>query len=512
MSDLHLILGDQLSHSISSLRDADPDRATILICEVMAEATYVRHHKKKIAFLFSAMRHFAGELQERGFAVRYVRIDDPDYSQSLFGEVRRALNAVSADRLVVTEPGEYRLAEDMANWADVLGVPVEIRPDTRFLASHRDFRAWAEGRTQLRLEYFYRGMRSRHNILMDSDGRPTGGQWNFDADNRKPPSVGLTGPKRISHAKDQITRDVLDLVERGFPDHFGRLRPFHFAVTAQQAEMELEQFITEILPRFGDYQDAMVKGEPYLYHSLIAAYLNAGLLLPIDAIRRAETAYLSGAAPLNAVEGFIRQILGWREYVRGIYWLHMPGYATRNHLAADRPLPSLYWDGKTQMTCMAAAIEDTLEHAYSHHIQRLMVTGNFALLAGLDPAEVCEWYLLVYADAYEWVELPNTLGMALYGDGGVMASKPYAASGKYIDRMSNFCKSCRYDPKITTGDSACPFNALYWDFIDRNEGALKGNHRMANTLSTWRRMDPFKQGTIRNYAQTIFARLSDGEL
>jgi deoxyribodipyrimidine photolyase-related protein len=300
---------------------------------------------------------------------------------------------------------------------------------------------------------------------------------------------------------------VLAMVNERFATHMGSLEHFHFAVTADQAEMELQQFIDEILPSFGDYQDAMVKGEPYLYHSLISSYMNAGLLLPIDVIRRAEAAWFEGRAPLNAVEGFIRQILGWREYVRGIYWTEMPGYAALNHFSASRALPQMYWTAKTDMACMRAAIGDTIEHAYSHHIQRLMVTGNFAMLAGIDPAEVCEWYLAVYSDAYEWVELPNTLGMALFGDGGIMASKPYAASGKYIDRMSNFCGGCRYDPKLTTGPKACPFNALYWDFLDRNVEKLARNPRLSNMFATWRRMDAFKQNAIRKHAAQVLENL-----
>jgi deoxyribodipyrimidine photolyase-related protein len=504
---LHLVLGDQLSHTLSALRDADPDRSLILIAEVMSEATYVRHHKKKIAFLFAAMRHFAEELKGLGFQVRYVTLDDVDNSHDLLGEVRRAIAGAGVSRVITTECGEWRLASEIASWSDMLGLPVEILPDDRFLCSIDDFRDWRRDRQQLRMEYFYREMRRRHRVLLEEGDLPVGGQWNFDVDNRKPPVAGLKGPKRLSHPKDAITRSVLTLVEERFPNHIGTLLPFHFAVTAKQAEAELQQFIDEILPNFGDYQDAMVKGEPYLYHSMIAAYLNAGLLLPLDVVRRAEAAWYEGRAPLNAVEGFIRQILGWREYVRGIYWTEMPDYAGRNHLSAARPLPQMYWSGKSSMQCMAAAIGDTIEHAYSHHIQRLMVTGNFALLAGIDPAEVCEWYLAVYADAYEWVELPNTLGMALYGDGGIMASKPYAASGKYIDRMSNFCGGCRYDPKITTGSSACPFNALYWDFIDRNSDKLARNPRMANMYATWGRMDPFKQQAIRQHADNLLNSL-----
>ncbi|AOG11149.1 deoxyribodipyrimidine photo-lyase-related family protein [Agrobacterium sp. RAC06] len=505
-SRIHLVLGDQLSHSLSALADADPETSLVLMAEVMSEATYVKHHKKKIAFLFSAMRHFAEELREKGLAVRYVTLDDPQNTQSLKGELARTLADTGAASVVVTECGEWRLADEMRGWEASLGVPVEIREDDRFLCSIEDFREWRKGRKQLRMEYFYRDMRRRHRVLLEGE-EPVGGKWNLDAENRKPPAEGLKGPKRISHRKDTITKSVLDLVEERFTGHMGSLASFHFAVTAAQAEMELQQFIEEILPTFGDYQDAMVKGEPYLYHSLISSYVNAGLLLPIDVIRRAEAAWFDGRAPLNAVEGFIRQILGWREYVRGIYWTEMPDYAGLNHLVASRPLPQMYWTAKTDMACMRGAVGDTIEHAYSHHIQRLMVTGNFAMLAGIDPVQVCDWYLAVYSDAYEWVELPNTLGMALYGDGGIMASKPYAASGKYIDRMSNFCGGCRYDPKLTTGSKACPFNALYWDFLDRNTEKLARNPRLSNMYATWRRMDPFKQDAIRKHATEVLDRL-----
>lgn len=511
MTLLHLVLGDQLSHSLSALRDASQQGSVVLMAEVMGEASHVRHHQKKIAFLFSAMRHFAEELRERGLAVRYVRLDDPDNSQSLQGEVERALAETGAKGLVVTEPGEYRLMEKMRGWHAKLGVPVEIREDDRFLITRAGFGRWADHRRELRMEYFYRDMRRHFGVLMRGE-EPEGGQWNFDKENRKSPPKGLKGPRRLSWRHDAITSEVLDLVEARFSDHIGRLRPFHFAVTAREAEAEFEQFVTEILPSFGDWQDAMVAGEPYLFHSMIAAYLNAGLLLPVDVIHRTERAYQEGAAPLNAVEGFIRQILGWREYVRGIYWRFMPDYAGRNALDAHRPLPALYWSGETKMRCMAATVRDTIEHAYSHHIQRLMVTGNFALIAGLSVEAVCEWYLAVYADAYEWVELPNTLGMALYADGGLIASKPYAASGKYIDRMSNFCGGCSYDVKDSTGENACPFNSLYWRFIAVNEDKLRDNHRMANILAGWRRMDEGKKTALLNRAEDCLALLEKDTL
>jgi deoxyribodipyrimidine photolyase-related protein len=512
MSKLHLILGDQLTHSLSALQGIDPAHDTVLICEVMEEAIYVKHHKKKIAFLFSAMRHFAEELREKGMKVRYIKLDDPENSGDFTGEVKRAIAALGSTELVVTEPGEFRVLEMMKSWEAQLKIPTTILADDRFLATHAEFAVWAKGKKQLRMEFFYREMRKKYNILLESDGKPTGGEWNFDKENRKPPTRGLTSPKRPSHKKSAITREVLALVEAKFPDHFGILEPFHFAVTRDQAMLELDHFIETLLPNFGDYQDAMVAGEPYLYHSLISSYLNSGLLTPLEICQKAEFAYHAGGAPLNAVEGFIRQILGWREYIRGIYWLLMPDYGERNSLHATRPLPAFYWSAKTDMFCMAESVRHTRDHAYSHHIQRLMVTGNFALLAGLDVKQVQEWYLAVYSDAYEWVEMPNTLGMALFGDEAVVASKPYAASGKYISRMSNYCKSCRYDPEVMTGDKACPFNALYWDFLDRHRDKFSGNQRMPYVYSTWDKFGDQKQTSIRQQAALSLKNMVEGKL
>ncbi len=494
------------------VRQADKSDDVFLMAEVMAEATYVRHHVKKIAFLFSAMRHHADALMTAGYTVRYVALEDDGNTQSIDGEILRACEEIGPVRVVITEPGEWRLRETLEALALALPVPLDVLQDTRFLCSHAEFRDWADDRRELRMEYFYREMRRRHDILMDPGGKPVRGRWNFDTDNRKPPKSGLSSSRRLSFRKDAITRDVLDLVRRRFPDSYGRLEPFHFAVTRRQALRELDHFIAEILPGFGDHQDAMVKGEPYLRHSLLAAYMNAGLLYPIEVCRKAEAAYRDGDAPINAAEGFIRQILGWREYVRGIYWRFMPAYAERNELGATEPLPWFYWSGETQMACMREALTHTCDHAYSHHIQRLMVTGNFALLAGIEPKAVHEWYLAVYADAYEWVELPNTIGMALHADGGQLASKPYAASGSYIRRMSNFCEGCAYDPKISVGERACPFNALYWDFLARHRARFSGNARMPYVYANWDKMGGEKQAALRNQAQAHLAAMRRGRL
>ena len=488
MARLRLILGDQLSPDLSSLRDAGAGEDLILIAEVMEEATYVRHHRKKIAFLFSAMRHFARELEAAGHRVRYVRLDDPANQGSLRAEVARALeDEPELDGVVVTKPGEWRLLQDMESWRDLFQAPVELREDTRFIVARSEFADWAEGRKQLRMEYFYRDVRRKTGLLMD-EGEPVGGQWNYDQENRKRLPAGTAPPPRYLPEADPLTREVIDLVATRFPDHFGDLEPWVFATTRAGAEQARDHFIADILPGFGDWQDAMAKGEPWMWHSLLALYINCGLLDPVDVCRRVEAAYRDGQAPLNAAEGFIRQIIGWREYVRGIYWLKMPGYGQMNALSADRRLPAFYWTGETKMRCMADAIGQTKRHAYAHHIQRLMITGNFALLAGIDPAEVNEWYLAVYADAYEWVELPNTHGMALFADGGIMASKPYAASANYISRMSDYCGGCDFNAKEKTGPGACPFNYLYWDFISRNRDLLQKNPRMALICKSLDRM------------------------
>ena len=495
MSALRLILGDHLSQTISSLKGCDPSKDLVLMCEVGAEARYVRHHKKKIAFLFSAMRHFAENLKERGYQVEYTKIDDQHNAGSLRGEVGRALQRHHFDQIIVTHPGEYRVLADIRKWESDFSTAVEIRPDDRFLCTPEEFTDWAKDRKQLRMEYFYRGIRKKYFILMDGEN-PTGGRWNYDAENRKPPKDGLVVPKPYCNGIDNITDEVIDLVAEQFPDHFGDLKPFYFAVTRDQAFNALQLFIKTRLSHFGDYQDAMIEGEPWMYHSHISFYLNCGLLLPLECVHAAEEAYVQGNAPLNAVEGFIRQIIGWREYVRGIYWLKMPEYPEENFFKAERDLPDFYWTANTQMNCLRQCVLETRENAYAHHIQRLMVLGNFALLAGVNPKQVNRWFLTVYADAYEWVELPNVSGMILFADGGYLASKPYAAGGSYINKMSNYCKNCRYKVTKKNGEDACPFNYLYWDFLARNREKLRSNHRIGMMYKTYDRMDEGKKQAI----------------
>jgi deoxyribodipyrimidine photolyase-related protein len=473
-----VILGDQLSRGVSALEHADPARDRIVMMEVTDEASYVPHHPQKIILILSAMRHFAQELRSEGFEVTYISMDDPR-SRGSFTDTLRGLMAEQPPAAVITtEASEWRVLEMQKQWQHALGVPVEIRHDARFFCSHAEFAAWANGKRSLVMEMFYRRLRQQTGILMQGS-KPEGGKWNYDHDNRKPLARNAPLPPHKAFTPDAITREVIALVKARFGHHFGRAEPFDYPVTREDAQQALKHFIHYLLPQFGDYQDAMRAGEPYLYHSRLSPALNIGLLTPQEICAAAEEAYRAGLAPLNAVEGFIRQILGWREFIRGIYWLHMPGYVEKNALEATRSLPAFYWSGETDMRCLREAITMTRDYAYSHHIQRLMVTGLFALLIGADPKEVHEWYLAVYADAFEWVEAPNTLGMSQFADGGIVGTKPYAASGAYIHRMSDFCNDCRYDVTKKEGPNACPFNYLYWDFLERHETRLRSNPRLA---------------------------------
>jgi deoxyribodipyrimidine photolyase-related protein len=504
---LRLVLGDQLTRSLSALGDIDRRHDVVLMVEVDAEATYVRHHKQKIVFILSAMRHFAEALRADGVRVDYVRLDDPSNAHSFDGEVARAIERHRPESIVVTEPGEFRVLEMIRSWQDRHGIAVSIRDDDRFFCSRAGFAQWVNGRTSPRMEYFYRDMRRRSGYLMQGDA-PVGGAWNFDSENRKALPKGHSAAPRVVFEPDRTTREVMELVEARYPGHFGDLGSFAWATTRKGALEALGSFVERHLPLYGDYQDAMKTDDDFVHHSAISPYLNAGLLTAREVCDAAVAAYTAGAAPLNAVEGFVRQILGWREYVRGIYWWRMPGYAATNHLDARRNLPEFFWTGSTDLNCLAQAIGSTRRNAYAHHIQRLMVIGNFALLAGLAPAQVEEWFLIVYADAFEWVELPNVHGMVLHADGGLLGSKPYAASGAYIGRMSENCGSCRYSPKEKNGPGACPFNYLYWNFLIANQAKLSGNPRMAMPYRTLSGMEPAKRKRIVEDANSFLEHLA----
>jgi deoxyribodipyrimidine photolyase-related protein len=488
--NLVMVLGDQLDEQSSALQGFDPTQDVIWMAEVAEESTHVWSAKQRIAVFLSAMRHFAETLRAKGLPLVYTALDDASNQGTLALELARAIAQLQPKGLVLTAPGDWRVLQSLRAVASQHKLPLELRDDTHFFSTVRDFAEHIKGRKQLRLEYWYRDLRKKNGILMEGK-EPVGGQWNFDADNRE--SFGKAGPQNVPpptrFAPDAITKEVIALVNQKFAEHPGTLDSFGWPVTRAQALLALQAFIQERLPLFGQFEDAMWAGEAWLYHSHLSCALNLKLLKAREVVQAAEDAYRAGHAPLAAVEGFIRQILGWREYVRGIYWTQMPDYLERNALNAQAELPAWYWSGDTDMACLKDAIGQTLEHGYAHHIQRLMVTGLYALLLGVRPQAVHQWYLSVYVDAVEWVELPNTLGMGQFGDGGLMASKPYVASGKYIQRMSNHCKGCRFDPAESTGAKACPFTTLYWDFLMRHEALLKKNPRMAMQLKNLGRLD-----------------------
>ncbi|MCY7312926.1 MAG: cryptochrome/photolyase family protein [Pseudoxanthomonas sp.] len=504
LRSLIIVLGDQLDLDASAFDGFDAAIDAVWMAEAAEESTHVWSSKPRTVMFLAAMRHFALAVQAAGRRLYYTRLDAPGNGGSLAAQLQADILRLKPTRVVMTTPGDWRVLQSIKAVAEAYELPLDIREDRHFFSGIRDFAAHAEGRKSLRMEYFYREQRKRHGVLMQGD-EPIGGQWNFDADNRE--SFGTAGPlavpPRAAFQPDAVTREVIALVNARFADHPGQLDSFAWPVTRAQALQSLQAFIQERLPLFGRYQDAMWPGDPWLYHAHLAAALNLKLLSPREVVAAAESAYRDGHAPLASVEGFIRQILGWREYVRGIYWTQMPGYLERNVLEAQQDLPAWYWTGATDMACLRDALAQTLTHGYANHIQRLMVTGLYALMLGVQPRQVHAWYLAVYVDAVEWVELPNTLGMSQYADGGVMGSKPYVATGKYIQRMSPHCKGCRYDPAQRSGDSACPFTTLYWDFLMRHEAVLARNPRMALQVKNLARLTDAQKLAVNERAAAV---------
>lgn len=498
-----VVLGDQLDQESAAFEGFDPARDRVWMCEASAEATRVWSHKARIALFVSAMRHFSAALSARGWPVEYLASGTHQHP-TLIEALQATLANDPPEAVVMLEPGEWALKAGFEGLARRLPVRFEFRADRHFLCSTAEFAAWMDGRSQPRLEHFYRRMRQRTGWLMDADG-PLGGQWNFDADNRE--AFPATGPGPLpaprSFAPDAITLAVFAEVESRYAQHPGSLQAFDWPVTRADALAALEDFIVQRLPGFGRWQDAMWAGEPWLFHARLSAALNLKLLNPREVCEAALRAHEAGTAPLAAVEGFVRQILGWREYVRGLYWHRMPGYLQENALQASAALPEFYWTAATDMNCLRETLTDTLKRGYAHHIQRLMVTGLYALLLGVRPSEVHEWYLAIYVDAVEWVELPNVLGMSQWADGGFMASKPYIASGKYIQRMSNYCADCRFHPDRASGESACPFTSLYWDFLERHEARFSTHPRLKMQVNNLRRKSEAERSAIRDQAQRL---------
>lgn len=500
---LVVVLGDQLDEKSAALEGFDSQRDLILQMEVREEATYVPQHKLRLAYFFSAMRHFRDRQRELGRRVVYRAIDDPDNRHTFAAEISHCARQYQPRRIVMLEPGDWRVREQLR----ALPLPVEFRADRHFLCSVNEFEEYAEGRAHLRMDAFYRWMRGRYRILLEPDGSPEGGAWSFDAHNRE--SLGqraVSIPKPPQYPPDDLTRDVIRTVNRDFSDSPGSCEGFAFAVSRRQALDSLRDFVTNRLPSFGRYQDAMRGGEAFLFHSQLSGPLNLHLLNPREVMN--EVLANPQAASLNSVEGFVRQLLGWREYVHGIYWNWMPLYEQENALQADLPMPRFFWTGETDMRCLSEAIGHTLRHAYAHHIERLMILGLFCQLLGVRPYDVHRWHLSMFWDAIDWVSLPNVMGMSQHADGGRMSTKPYVASGHYINRMSDHCRQCRFNPKKALGDDACPFTTLYWDFLARHRDLLAGNPRMKYQYLNLARKPGGEIAAIRGLAEILKARFT----
>lgn len=482
MRNLVLVLGDQLDHQSAAFDDFDNQRDAVWMAEVDEEATHVWCHKQRLVLFFSAMRHFRDELRERDLTVHYHQLQpqpSKDRGKDFATILGKDVKKLRPEKLIVVLPGDWRVREALVKQAERLEIKIEIRPDRHFYCDPDEFAKFAEGRKSLLLETFYRQMRKKHRVLVDDD-QPVEGQWNFDHDNRD--SFSKDGPGKLPrpHAfqTDELTESVMELVEHRFGEHPGTLDGFNMPVTHEQAMTMLRDFIDRGLPMFGKFEDAMWTDEPFVFHSRLSAPLNMKLLDPRDCVQRAVAAYEKGDAPINSVEGFVRQILGWREFIRGVYWLHMPDYIEMNHFGHTADVPRCFWDGDTEMKCVHESMQHVLRFGYAHHIHRLMVLGNFALLLGVDPRRFHDWHMAMYLDAVDWVSLPNTLGMSQHGDGGIVGTKPYVSTGNYIHKMSNFCRHCRFDYRQATGDDACPITTLYWDFLDRNYDQFSKNARM----------------------------------
>lgn len=515
--NLVLVLGDQLDGDLSALDGFDAEHDAVWMAENDTEATHVWCHKKRLVLFFAAMRHYRNDLEERGYTVHYHALDadrrrdsGPDFAAILAASIR----SLEPQRLVMTQCGDHRVQQMLGECAEAHGIALQVRPDRHFYCSLDEFNEWADGRNGLVLEYFYREMRRRHNVLMDGD-KPRGNAWNFDEDNRE--SFGKDGPPEVPRLRrfrpDAVTNDVIALVDARYAEHPGATEGFDLPVTHAEARTALRDFIDHRLADFGPYQDALWTDLRFAWHSRLSAALNLHLLDPRECVEAAVAAYEAGDAPLNSVEGFVRQILGWREFVRGVYWREMPGYAHRNALRAQLPVPQSFWDGDTDMACVADAMGNVLANGYAHHIQRLMVLGLFALNAGVHPRAFHDWHMAMYLDAIDWVSLPNALGMSQYGDGGLLGTKPYCASGNYINKMSNYCKNCRFDHRKATGDDACPVTTLYWDFLDRNSASLEDNHRMGFQMKNLskKRDDEALMSDIRERAKALQGRIHCGE-
>jgi len=500
---LVIILGDQLNLDSPVLRGLDNEQDCIWMAEVAEEATSVWSHKARLLLFLSAMRNFCKTLRSRGYWIIYHKTGNHNHT-SLSSALLHDLRTFKPQSVCIVHPGEHRILKGIRQTVSQENLSLEVMDDTHFLITQDDFDNWAKGKKQLRMENFYRFMRKRNDLLIEN-GKPVGGKWSYDKQNRGhftkygPAELILPEVKKMSIT----TLKTKECVEKYYSEHPGSIDNFSWPVTRSEAKKTLKDFVEHRLYPFGQFQDAMWTKHPFLFHSRLSAALNLKLLSPHEVVDEVIQAWENGRAPIESVEGFLRQIIGWREYIRGMYWKFMPDYAKSNFLEASLPLPHFYWTAETDMRCMHETISQVIEYGYAHHIQRLMVTGLFALLLGVNPARVHEWYLAMFVDAVEWVELPNTIGMSQYADGGILASKPYVASGKYINRMSNYCKHCRYNPNNAIGKNACPFTTLYWNFLIEHENKFATHPRVALQWKHVQKLDSKEKTSIRLETQNI---------
>ncbi len=501
---LLVVLGDQLDALHPGLEDFDRDRDAVLMVEVKQEAERPASHVQRTTLFLAAMRHHAMDLIDQDVRVRYVQLDDRANQQTLGDELARAIETLNPEVVQVVQPGDHRVLGSIRDATGDKGVSLDVLNDPSFTCSLEEFDRWAnDGRKELTMEYFYRERRRKLGILVTDRGKPVGGAWNFDKENRKTFKRAPDVPRPYQARPDQVTREVMDLARKMWPDAPGRLEHFHWPVTRSEAKRSLSSFVEKRLDDFGTYEDAMWQGEPVLYHSQLSSSLNLKLLRPIECVDAVVDAYENDDAKINNVEGFVRQIIGWREFIRGVYYHEGSDYLGRNGLGQHGKLPDFYWTAETDMNCLSHCIGEVLEYGWGHHIPRLMVIGNFALMAGVHPGQVNDWFLGMYVDAVDWVTAPNVIGMSQHADHGVVGTKPYISSGKYINRMSNYCKGCRYNVNSTTDDDACPFNTLYWDFLDRHGKTFAKNRRMAIALANTRRLGDDDRKAIRSRARKL---------
>ncbi len=509
---IRLILGDQLNQRHSWFSESCANCLYVFM-EVRQETDYVKHHIQKVMGIFAAMRSFATDLENRGHAVTYLKIGDQNNEQSISENIKALIDAHKADKFEYQLPDEYRLNEHLRALCSELesdGIECNSADTEHFYCSRHYLKTFFEGKKTYLMESFYRRLRKEHDLLMQ-DGKPEGGSWNYDKQNRQtlPKGHRPAEPLLFDHDLTELHEEIM----AANVETIGEVVPERFIWPINRSEcLELlDYFVENALPWFGQFQDALTHESWSVYHSRLSFAMNTKMLSPKEVIRRVLEQYNThkGEIDIAQVEGFIRQILGWREYMRGVYWAHMPEYSQLNYFNHSTPLPSWFWTGETKMTCVRHAVAQSLQYSYAHHIQRLMVTGNFALLAGIHPDEIDEWYLGIYIDAFEWVEITNTRGMSQFADGGIVGTKPYVSSANYIDKMGHYCSGCYYNPKQKTGEKACPFNALYWHFYDRNREVLSTNPRVGMMYRTWDKMkDEAKKGILAK-AEDILQNLED---